>query len=125
VHAQGEVANALHDVVCFGQAIAKDTAPPTIGAFVLPAEAAVGASVVVQLRVHDRKSPCMPHDWKQVVLRCRIGEQEQVVPLQWYGEFLWRANVPTAAAGAIEVTVEAVDAAGNVARAPAQTLRVR
>jgi hypothetical protein len=125
VHAQGEVANALADVVCFGSAIAKDTAPPAIGAFVLPAEAAVGAPVVVQLRVHDRKSPCMPHDWKQVVLRCRAGEQEQVVPLQWYGEFLWRANVPTAVAGAVEVSVEAVDAAGNVARSPVQTLTVR
>ena len=125
VHAQGEVANALHDVVCFGKSLAKDTAPAAIGAFVLPAEVAVGATVVVQVRVHDRKSPCMPHDWRQVVLRCRRGEQEQVVPLQWYGEFLWRANVPTSAAGAVEVVVEAVDAAGNVARSPVRPLLVR
>lgn len=125
VHAQGEVENALAEVVCFGQSIGKDTAPPTIGALILPAEVAVGAAVVVQVRVHDRKSPCMPHDWQKVVLRCRRGEQEQIVPLQWYGEFLWRATVPTAAAGAVEVVAEAVDAAGNAARSPVRTVLVR
>jgi hypothetical protein len=32
----------------------------------------------------------------------------------WYGEHLWRAQLPAAAAG--ELWIEAVDAAGNVAR---------
>ncbi len=63
VHAQGEVANASHDVVCFGASLAKDTAAPSIGA---PRVVRREGAVSVQVRVHDRKSPCMPHDWRSV-----------------------------------------------------------
>ena len=113
VHAQGEVPKAMHDVVCLGKAIGKDTAAPSVGAFRLPERVAVGGVVDVRVRVHDRKSPCMPHDWQHVRLRVTQGDRERVVPLQWYGEYLWRASVPMPQAGEVTVHIEAMDAVGN------------
>ena len=124
VHAQGEVPKAMHDVVCFGKAIAKDTAPPSLGAFAVPERIAVGGVLDVRVRVHDRKSPCMPHDWRHVQLRVVQGGSERVVPLQWYGEYLWRAAVPMPTAGEVTVQLEAMDAAGNEAKGTTQRVRV-
>jgi len=42
----------------------------------------------VRVRVHDRKSPCQPHDWRQVVLRVARAGRSADVPMQWYGEYL-------------------------------------
>ena len=112
VHAQGEVANASHDVVCLGASLAKDTAAPSIA---VPHVERRDGGVSVVVRVHDRKSPCMPHDWRSVAVHYVVGGGEPVVvPLQWYGEYLWRAQLPVVAAG--ELWIEAVDAAGNAAR---------
>jgi hypothetical protein len=106
------MATASHDVVCLGASLAKDTAAPTIG---VPRVERRDGGVSVVVRVHDRKSPCMPHDWRAVAVHYVVGGGEPVVvPLQWYGEYLWRATLPVAAAG--ELWIEAVDAAGNTAR---------
>jgi len=80
------------------------------------------------VRVHDRKSPCMPHDWQSVVLRCARGEATKDVPLVWYGEYLWRASVPVedgAKAGLVSLAVVATDAAGNTATSPAAAFPVK
>ena len=113
VHAQGEVAKASDDKVFFGKALAVDTAPPFVGMPRVRGAATAGAPLDVCVRVHDRKSPCMPHDWRSVVLRCRGADGERTVPLAWYGEYLWRANLPRPAAGRCTLAVVAIDAAGN------------
>ncbi|MFN3242251.1 MAG: FG-GAP repeat domain-containing protein [Planctomycetota bacterium] len=121
VHAEGEVKNAEADKVFFGKAIAKDTAAPFVGVVdALPRE----GGVLVRVRVHDRKSPCMPHDWTRVDLLVRDGQQERRLPLQWYGEYLWRAEVPAARLADLTLVVEATDAAGNLGRSAPKSVRV-
>lgn len=115
VHAQGEVKSALADKVFFGAGLAPDTAGPFVGVPDLVASGSGGA-LQIRVRVHDRKSPCMPHDFTRVVARITQGGATKDVPMAWYGEYLWRANAPAPADGAVEVVVEAVDAAGNVAK---------
>jgi len=48
----------------------------------------------------------MPHDWQSVTARWDGGE----TPMVWYGENLFRADLP---ADATDPEVCAVDAAGN------------
>ncbi|MBL8756756.1 MAG: VCBS repeat-containing protein [Planctomycetes bacterium] len=122
VHAQGEVKGALADKVFFGKAIARDTAPPFVGVLHVQSGAA-GGPAVVSVRVHDRKSPCMPFDWQKVVLRVTRDGSASEVPLQWYGEFLWRA--PVSAVAGVTVQVVATDAAGNTTTTVPQTLAAR
>jgi hypothetical protein len=124
VHAQGEVENALAEKVFFGKSIAPDTCAPWIGALDVK-QAAAGGPVVVRVRVHDRKSPCMPHDWQRVVLRCSRVEKTKDVVLAWYGEYLWRASVPFESAGKLSFVVVATDAAGNTATSPATAFDVK
>jgi hypothetical protein len=62
----------------------------------------------VKARIHDHKSPNMPQDWKSVVLL--INDQE--VPLNWYGENLWKATIGNQKkTGKWQIC--ATDAAGN------------
>jgi hypothetical protein len=124
VHAQGEVKGAMADKVFFGKAIARDTAPPFVGAIDVQG-GAVGKPAFVRVRVHDRKSPCMPHDWQKVALRCIRDGRPTEVPLQWYGEYLWRAPLDTTTAGAWQIEVVATDAAGNTTTSPARTVEIR
>lgn len=121
VHAEGEVPRAEADKIFFGKSIAKDTAAPFVGR--IDAQKTKGG-LVVRVRAHDRKSPCMPHDWQQVVLHVDDGKQKKVVPMQWYGEYLWRADVTAAPGTNVALTVEAVDAAGNAARSEVKSARV-
>jgi hypothetical protein len=99
VQAQGEAGDMIERVY-LGALVSPDTAPPIIGA-------PVSLGGVVHVRVHDNKSPLMPHDLASVVLRSAEGD----VPMAWYGEYLWRAQP----AGAGDHQVCAVDAAGNEA----------
>ena len=121
VHAEGEVKNAEADKVFFGAAIAKDTAAPFVG--VVDAQH-VDGGLLVRVRVHDRKSPCMPHDWRSVTLRVREGATERAVPMQWYGEYLWRADVRAERLQDLTLVVEAVDARGNTTRSAPKSARV-
>ena len=124
VHAQGEVKGAMADKVFFGKAIARDTAAPAIGALDVQG-AAVGQPGRVRVRVHDRKSPCQPHDWRQVVLRVARAGRSADVPMQWYGEYLWRAPFDTTVAGPVTLQVVATDAAGNTASSPPRTVELQ
>jgi hypothetical protein len=95
VQAQGELAS--DERVFVGHLIEPDTAPPVItGVIVLDG--------VVYARIHDNKSPTVPHDWTNVVI---IGES--TVEMEWYGEYLWRATATSPG----DYKVCATDAAGN------------
>jgi hypothetical protein len=96
VEAQGEMATP--EKVYLGEAVAPDTSPPVISNVTV-------ADGTVHARVHDNKSPSGAHDWTEVV----VDVDGDRVPMQWYGEHLWRADVPAAG----EVRVCATDAAGN------------
>jgi hypothetical protein len=55
----------------------------------------------------------MPHDWRSVVLRWTTDGQTRQTPMQWYGEYLWRATIDEPPAGDFSYKVCATDAAGN------------
>lgn len=121
VHAEGEVKNAEADKVFFGASIPKDTAPPFVGR--IDAQH-VDGGVLVRVRVHDRKSPCMPHDWRDVRLLVDESGVLRSLPLRWYGEYLWRCEVPARRLADLTLTVVATDAAGNTARSNPKSVRV-
>jgi hypothetical protein len=125
VHAQGEVAQASDEKVFFGKSLAPDTAPPVVGPLQLNGTGQVGAPLVARVRVHDRKSPCMPHDWREVVLVGKRGGESVRLPMAWYGEYLFRAVLPPPTTGEWTFHVEATDAAGNETVGPAQSVTPR
>lgn len=99
VEAQGEVPGHENERVYMGtDVLSADTAPPIIRMEV------VGSVAVA--RVHDNRTPNMPHDWQSVVVRWDGGE----TPMMWYGENLFRAALPE---GVTAAQVCATDAAGN------------
>jgi hypothetical protein len=112
VESQGEVPGHEDNRVYFGTSLlAPDTAPPVIATDL---SAGATSAVTVHARVHDNRTPNMPHDWQAIVLRWTTAGQVVEVPLRWYGENLFRANVELPA-DATKVAVCATDAAGNEA----------
>ncbi len=109
VMAQGENPRATDERVFFGRRLAPDSAPPSVS---LVSVSATDGSVAVRARVHDRKSPSLSTDWKAVTVEWSDAAGSHTTPMQWYGEFLWRATV-TSAATPIDLRVCATDAAGN------------
>lgn len=109
VESQAETPGYEAEKVYFAtDAVPPDTAPPIITTDYEP-----GASgrLTVHARVHDNRTPNMPHDWQAVEIRWPNGDR---VPMTWYGENLFRAehDVPSDAGDA---QVCARDAAGNEA----------
>ncbi|MGH9324318.1 MAG: FG-GAP repeat domain-containing protein [Vicinamibacteria bacterium] len=121
VFAHGEAKNLIpfggfQDKIYFGTAnLAPDTAPPIIS---IVEKLSGGSGRLVRARVHDNKSPTMPHDWKAVALRWKSAEAEKEEPMLWYGEYLWRAAISPEATGEVIYQVCATDAAGNDACSP-------
>lgn len=113
VHAQGENPKATAEKLFLGKSLAPDTAGPTIGALRTLGARAAGKPLVFAVRVHDRKTPLGAHDFRRVVLHVEQGGRELELPLEWYGECLWRATLPSPSTGTLNAHVEAVDAAGN------------
>lgn len=107
VQGQGEVKGAERERIFLGRGLAPDVAPPVVGPV---AQGPTGNGVVVRARIHDRKSPTLPTEWKRVDVRWTSPSGTGATPLVWYGEYLWRAVVPTNASG---LRVCAVDAGGN------------
>ncbi len=103
------------DRVFLAKNIAPDTAPPVITLVEQLAAPAAGQPIQVRARVHDNKSPTMPHDWQSVLLKWTAGDASGEVPMEWYGEYLWRAVLEQAPAGILSYQVCATDAAGNQA----------
>jgi FG-GAP-like repeat len=107
IQAQGEHPTAVQERVFFGSGLAPDTAPPVVSA---PSIVEVtGAGPRVRARVHDRKSPVLGTEFKQVMVEFKTATGVQTVAMRWYGEYLWSADVP---AGASVIRVCATDAAG-------------
>ncbi len=99
MQAQGEVAFP-EKVQLATSAIAVDTQRPVVRFERLDASTVVA-------RVHDHRSPSRIADWKQVAVHLADGS---MVAMTWYGEYLWRATVPSSA---IVATVCATDAQNN------------
>lgn len=113
VEAQGEV--VWPEKVYYGQNNPPDTAPP-----IITLVSTSDQLPTVRARVHDNKSPTMPHDWQAVVVRQTTGDGQIIeTPMQWYGEYLWRVTLDYASADTM-FEVCAVDTAGNEACAPPQ-----
>jgi hypothetical protein len=111
VEAQGEA--AFPERVYYGQHNSPDTASPIISLV-----SAGGDPLSVRARVHDNKSPTVPHDWQSIVARWTTADgQTGEMPMEWYGEYLWRATPEDVPADAT-YQVCAVDAAGNEACSP-------
>jgi hypothetical protein len=84
---QGEGEEIIEERIFIGSSIQPDIATPKIS-HVKMEEVSPG-TFTVKARIHDHKSPNMPQDWNSVDLL--INDQE--VPLNWYGENLWKATV--------------------------------
>ena len=116
---QGEHPTAADERIFLGGGLPPDTTPPLIGP--LRAVREPGA-IRIEARIHDRKSPILAAEWQHVEITWRsaggsggAGESGSAaghgtVPMRWYGEYLWRAEIPP---DATEATLCAADAAGN------------
>ena len=111
VQSQGEVAGSFDERVFLGKNLKRDTAPPIIA--LVESVRAGSDPVTVHARVHDNKSPTMPHDWKSVVLRWTSDGDTQEIPMRWYGEYLWRATVEKPQGSNAQYQICATDAVGN------------
>jgi MYXO-CTERM domain-containing protein len=119
VQCQGEVASP--DKVYSGVDVAPDTAAPIVARVEAITNASAGSELIIRARVHDNKSPTMPHDWSSVSLRVDGVD----TPMIWYGEYLWRASLLAPTAGStVEYQVCAEDAAGNSACSALQSFDV-
>jgi hypothetical protein len=110
---QGQGETRFDDRVFLGTNIQPDTAPPVITMVEEVTTSETGQQIQVRARIHDNKSPTMPHDWQSVVLRWTADGQVQERPMEWYGEYLWRGTIDESPAGDFSYQVCAVDAAGN------------
>lgn len=113
VQSQGEVPDYEDERVFFGKNIKVNTAPPVIG--MVEQIDPTRLPIVVRARVHDNKSPTAPHDWQSVVLRWTDGDKTSEIPMQWYGEYLWRATPGEPKTDDVRYQVCAIDAVGNKA----------
>lgn len=112
VQAQGEHPKAVQERVFFGRGLPPDTAPPSIS-IVKAQQPAAGTTLTIRARVHDRKSPLLSHELKDVVVEWTAPEGTRFTPLRWYGEYLWRADMPAPFGDRTTFRVCASDAAGN------------
>ena len=109
--AQGEL--AFDNRLFLGVDVAVDTAPPVV-AGTLASQDQPDGPVTLRARVHDWKSPSMPHDWQVVGVTWRVDDDlDQETQLVWYGEHLWRAELAVAGEGTLTYRVCGVDAQGN------------
>ena len=106
---EGE-SNEDADRVFLATQVPVDTAGPKVSIV-----AALGdpAALVVRARVHDNKTPIMPHDFSEVVVELSGGGEPTKLPMTWYGEALWRAPLAGQRGAHDSARVCATDAAGN------------
>lgn len=113
VHGQGENPAAVEEKIFLGSGLDPDTAAPFIGG--VRSQLRRDGALRVHARIHDRKSPTMPHDWQSVTLRWVESGTDREVPMAWYGEYLWFAEIPAPSLSGAPYRVCAIDAAGNEA----------
>ncbi|UCC54228.1 MAG: VCBS repeat-containing protein, partial [Anaerolineaceae bacterium] len=114
VEAQGEV--TISEKVYFAGATEPDSAPPVIS-LVSSESPGKDKPIIVRARVHDNKSPTMPHDWQSIQVNWTADDSSGETPMKWIGEYLWLAELEDAA-GDLTYEVCATDAAGNEACKP-------
>jgi hypothetical protein len=103
VMGQGEGEKEIDERIFLGDKLKPDTAPPVIA--MSQTSTTVSGATVVKARIHDNKSPNMPHDWSSVDFR--VDSKSKAVPMSWYGENLWKVelkNVPKISDGQICAT---------------------
>lgn len=105
VDAQGETAFADF-VYRANDLVAADTRAPRIG----PVAQIATSDRTVRARVHDATSLPGELQLDGVVLKYR-GDATGEVPMRWYGEYLWRADLPSS--GMFTYQVCATDLAGT------------
>jgi hypothetical protein len=115
VMTQGENPNATDERIFLGKNIHPDTAPPVINLVEQVSASVSNQPIQIRARIHDNKSPTMPHDWKSVILKWTANGKTEDVPMQWYGEYLWRGLIDQPPAGSLSYQVCAIDAASNQA----------
>lgn len=99
------------DRVFLAVEVPADTAGPKVSIFDVAGDP---EALVARARVHDNKSPVMPHDFSEVVVELSGGRGEPTkIAMTWYGEALWRADLGDMALGHDSARVCATDAAGN------------
>jgi hypothetical protein len=113
VQAQGESSSHVREKVHLGRKIPPDTAPPVITNVEQVSTSGSARPIQVRARVHDNKSPTMPHDWQKVVLRWSAGGRTREKPMQWYGEYLWNSRIDNPPDQELSYEVCATDAGGN------------
>lgn len=111
VQGQGEHPKATDERVFLGRGLAPDTAPPSIT--MVGARVSGAGRRTVVARVHDRKSPTLPFEWRRVVVEWTTSAGLRTAAMRWYGEYLWRADWPDDVAAGAAFRVCATDAAGN------------
>ena len=104
---------ATDERVFAGRGLAVDTAAPAVT--MVTAREGRGGRRQVMARVHDRKSPSLPFEWRRVALELTTATGVREVPMQWDGEYLWRADWPADVQNGVPFRVCATDAAGNAA----------
>ena len=102
--------SSLHGIL--GTGLAKDTAPPSI-TIVNAQPLIANANVTVRARIHDRKSPLLAGELRQVYVEGQWDGRARRVNMRWYGEYLWRADMPASFKTGMEYRVCAADASGN------------
>jgi hypothetical protein len=110
VQAQGEHPTAVQEKVFLGTGLKPDTAAPVVT--LATQQIVEGRRIVFRARVHDRKSPLLAGELKEVAVELSAGGgQPRQLPMKWYGEYLWRAEMPMPFSGTFRVC--ATDASGN------------
>ena len=107
VMGQGEGQEAIEERIFMGHKITVDSAAPIISHYKVFEE---DGMVKVKARIHDNKTPNMPHDWRSVSLKLSEGSQE--IPMRWYGENLWDVEF-SIALKTESMQLCAIDHAGN------------
>lgn len=117
VQSQGEHPTAVQERIFLGEGLEPDTAPPLIALVRVesraesPAQGTDG-SLLVRARIHDGKSPTLPTEWQRVEVLFEVMGAPTSTSMSWYGEYLWRAEVPREAE---RLEICAADAMGNTA----------
>jgi len=86
VMGQGEGDKDIDERIYLGKNIKPDTSAPIIMGIEISDDS--GSGLKLKARIHDNKSPNMPHDWERVVL---ISSIQDTIDMYWYGEYLWAA----------------------------------
>lgn len=106
---QGEGVSGIEERVFMGNNILEDTAAPVISSYQVY-ENRKDDTLIIKARIHDNKSPNMPQDWSAVSVY--YDEKADPIPMIWYGENLWVAEVPKTISTNL-FTLCATDYSGN------------